>query len=123
MYTNYDNPGEFFNLAPTTGAYSLTSASITLGCGDHATPANRFIANLSASQAALTTGSTAQVVFGLVDAIYQRFNDIKILAAANAPTKFNIQRNGFTDETTGELVYNYNISIRVNPTGLVAVNQ
>ena len=42
--------------------------------------------------------------------------------AANAPTKFNITRSGYTDEATGELVYNYTITCRVTPGSLVAVN-
>ena len=131
-YTTYDTPAEFFNIstmpiAPgtpvdTTGAYSIASAAITLGCIDHATAANRFLTNLTAAQAHLTTGSTAQVIFGITDAIYQRFNNIKAADAANAPTKFGITRTGYTDETTGELVYNYAITCRVNAGTLVAVN-
>jgi hypothetical protein len=122
MYTSYDTPGEFFNLAPTTGAISLVSATLSIGLADHATPANQFLTNITAAQADLTTGSTAQVIFGIFDAIYQRFNDIKLLDSANVPTKFNIIRTGYTDETTGELVYNYSTTIRVNPSGFVAVN-
>ena len=118
-YTTYDTPAEFFNISPTTGAYAIASATISIGCSDHATPANQFLTNVTAAQAHLTTGSTAQVVFGITDAIYQRFNSI---VTADKPTKFNITRTGYTDETTGELVYNYAITCRVTPGSLVAVN-
>ena len=127
-YSTYDTPNEFFNLAPVPGApatasgYAISSAAITLGCSDHATAASRFLTNISAAAAHLTTGSTAQVVFGLVDGVYQRFNAIKTLDSAHAPTKFNITRSGYTDETTGELVYSYNVTCRVTPGTLVAVN-
>jgi hypothetical protein len=122
MYTSYDNPGEFFNMSPTTGGISLASATLSFGLADHATSANRFLTNLTAAQADLTTGSTAQVFFGLFDGIYQRLNAIKLADPANKPTKFDLTRYGYTDEATGELVYNYALTIRVNPTGFVAVN-
>jgi hypothetical protein len=118
-YSTYDTPGEFFNISPTTGAYSLASATISIGCGDHATPANQFLTNLTAAQAHLTTGSTAQVLFALNDALYQRFNSI---LTADKPTKFSIRRSGATDEATNELVYTYTTTIRVAVGSLVAAN-
>lgn len=118
-YSTYDTPAEFFNISPTTAAFALASGTISIGCADHATAANRFLTNITAAQANLTTGSTAQVVFGITDAIYQRFNGI---ISADKPTKFNITRSGYTDEVTGELVYNYAITCRVTPGSLVAVN-
>ena len=127
-YTTYDTPNEFFNLAPDPGSpatasgYAISSAAITLGCSDHATAASRFLTNITAAQAHLTTGSTAQVIFGLVDGVYQRFNAIKTLDSAHVPTKFNVTRTGYTDETTGELVFNYAITCRVAAGTLVAVN-
>jgi len=121
-YTTYDKPGEFFNASPTTAAYSVGTDTITLGTYDVAKPTSNFLTNLTAAQAHLTTGSTAQVIFGIVDAIYQRFNNIKAADSANAPTKFNLTRTGYTDEATGELVYNYAITCRVTLGSLVAVN-
>ena len=122
MYSTYDTPGEFFNISPTATGYGLSSATISLGCSDHATADNRFLTNISAAQADPTTGSTAQLVFGINDALYQRFNAIKLLDAANAPNKFKITRAGYTDEVTGELVYTFTTTIRVTPGSLVAVN-
>jgi len=118
-YTTYDKPGEFFNASPTTAALALTADSITLGLSDAGAPTTNFLTNLTLAQANLTTGSTAQMVFGIVDGIYQRFNGI---LTADKPTKFNLTRNGYTDEATGELVYNYAITCRVTPGSLVAVN-
>ncbi len=118
-YTTYDKPGEFFNASPTTAAYSVGTDTITIGTYDAAKPTSNFLANLTDAQAHLTDGSTAQVVFGIVDGIYQRFNSIP---TADRPTKFGITRTGYTDETTGELVYNYAITCRVTPGSLVAVN-
>lgn len=121
-YTSYDTPGEFFNISPTATAYSVTSATISIGCGDHATAGNRFFTNITDAQADETTGSTAQVIFGMVDGLYQRFQEIRLADSANVPTKFNVTRTGYTDETTGELVYSYTVTTRVNPSGFVAVN-
>lgn len=118
-YTSYDAPAEFFNMAPTTTGYAVGTNEITLGCSDHATPGNQFLTNLTG---ALAASSTAQVIFGIIDAIYTRFKSIKTLDAANAPTKFDITRNGAIDESTGEMVYRYSITIRVNAGSLVAVN-
>ncbi len=129
-YTTYDTPGEFFNIATmptsspvdTSTGYAIASAAITLGCSDHGTATTRFLTRLTAAQAHLTTGSTAQVIFGIIDAIYTRFNDIKNADSANAPTKFTLTRSGYTDESTGELVYNYTVSVRATPGTLVATN-
>ena len=119
MYSAYDTPGEFFNASPTTAALALTADSITLGLSDAGAPTTNFLTNLTLAQANLTTGSTAQLIFGLVDGVYQRFNSI---VTADKPTKFNITRSGYTDETTGEIVYSYNVTCRVTPGSLVAVN-
>ena len=109
-YSTYDTPGEFFNIAPTATAYSVAAKTISLGCGDHATPGNQFLTNLLDAQAQPATGSTAQVVFGLLDALYTRFN---LIPAADKPTKFSIRRAGYTDEATNELVYTYTVSVRL----------
>lgn len=129
-YTSYDVPGEFFNIATmptsvpvdTTTGYAIASAAITLGCSDHATPATRFLTKVTAAQAHLTTGSTAQVIFGIVDALYTRFNDIKNASSADVPTKFSLTRSGYTDEVTGELVYNYAVIVRASASTFVATN-
>lgn len=118
-YTTYDKPGEFFNASPTTAGLSVGTGTITLGTFSHGTAANRFLTNVTDTDSNLTTGSTAQMIFGITDSIYQRFNSI---VTADKPTKFNITRTGYTDETTGELVYNYAITCRVTPGSLVAVN-
>lgn len=126
-YSAFDTPGEFFNAstlpigAPvdTSTSYTLGTGEITIGTVSNATSTDRFLTNLTDAQANATTGSTAQVVFGITDAIYQRFNSIP---AADKPTKFSIVRTGYTDETTGELVYNYTTTIRVTPGSLTAVN-
>lgn len=118
-YDTYDKPGEFFNTAPTTAAFAVTTSTITLGCSNPAAPTTNFLTNLTVGQANLGSGSTAQVIFGLVDGVYQRFNSIP---TADKPTKFNITRSGFTDEATGEIVYNYAITCRVTPGSLDAVN-
>ena len=118
-YTTYDTPGEFFNIAPTASAYAVASATISIGCGDHATADNRFFTNITAAQAHASTGSTAQVIFGMVDALYQRFNAIP---SVDRPTKFSIRRSGATDETTGELVYTYTVTVRVSTGTLTAAN-
>jgi hypothetical protein len=110
-YTTYDTPAEFFNIAPTATGYSIASAAITLGCSDHATAGNRFITNLTAAQAALTTGSTAQVIYGLVDSLYKRF---KSIATADLPVSFRLRRAGRTDEATDEIIYTYTITMRVS---------
>ena len=115
--TSYDNPGEFFNTTATPGALAVGTGTITLGTASHST--SKFLTNLTDDQSGLSGGSTAQVVFGITDALYQRFNSIDI---ANRPEKFQIVRSGFVDEATGELVYNYTTTLRVAPTGLVAVN-
>ena len=119
MYSSFDTPGEFFNASPTTSGYSVGAESITLGCGDHTTPANRFLTNLTDEQANASTGSTAQVIFGIFDAIYQRFNSI---AQADRPEKFSIFRSGFTDEETGETVFTYTATIRVVTSSYTAMN-
>ena len=118
-YTSYDAPAEFFNMDPTTAGFAVASNQITIGCSDHATPANQFLTNLTG---ALAASSTVQVIFGLIDAIYTRLKAIKTLDSANAPTKWDITRNGAIDESTGEMVYRYSITIRVNAGSLVAVN-
>lgn len=116
-YTTYDTPAEFFNISPTATGYSIASAAITLGCSDHATSGNRFITNLTAAQAALA-GSTAQVIYGLVDSLYKRF---KSIATADRPVSFRLRRSGRTDESTDEIIYTYTITVRVNASG-VATN-
>ena len=126
MYTDYDTPAEFFNIATlpigapvdTSGGYAIASATISLGCSDHATAANRFLTNLTAAQAALA-GSTAQVIFGVVDAISERYNAIPVV---DRPTKFSVNKSGYFDATTGEWVYNYAVSCRVSTGTPVAVN-
>lgn len=130
MYTSYDTPNEFFNTAlsgVTASGYVTGTGTVTFGTASHGTTASKFLTNLTDAQASTgetnpTIGRTSQVIFAVVDAIYQRFNAIRILDAANAPTKFNITRTGYTDETTGEIVYNYAITCRVTPGSLVAVN-
>ena len=117
---SFDNPAEFFNRTPfPANGYSVATNSITFGCSDHGTAANKFFTNLNSTQAALTTGSTAQVIFGLLDAIQTRYNS---LDTADRPAKLRIARSVSTDSTTGELIYSYDITCRVNPTNLVAVN-
>lgn len=118
-YTLFDTPGEFFNASPTTAGLSVSTGAVTLGTVSNGTAANRFLTNLTDGQVNLTTGSTAQMVFGITDAIYQRFNSIP---TADKPTKFSITRTGYTDEATGELVYNYAITCRVTLGSLTAVN-
>lgn len=127
-YTSYDTPGEFFNAAPdstapaTASGYSVANNAITFGCADHATIPSRFLTNLTGAQAQLTTGSTAQVLFALLEALYGRFRAIKQLSSTHVPTKFTMNRSGFTDEVTGELVYNYTMTCRLAPGAMVAVN-
>ena len=118
-YTTYDTPGEFFNISPTTGAYAISAATITLGCDDHATSANQFLTNLTAAQAHLTTGSTSQVVFGIVDALYNRFNSI---ATVDKPSKLNIVRSSYEDTLNGTLVRTYSFTVHLTPGSFVAVN-
>ena len=128
MYSSYDNPGEFFNLDPTTAAISLSSGaavpagSLIIGLGNHGTPANEFLTELTIDQANLSTGSVPQVLFALNEALFQRLNAIKALDAANAPTKFNISRSGYVDSNTGEIVYTYSTTVRLAPGTLTAVN-
>jgi hypothetical protein len=122
MYSSYDNPGEFFNLSPTTSGYSVAAGSITLGTFNGSTAAHRFLPELTDAQAAPSTGSVAQVLFALNEALFQRLNAIKALNAANAPTKFNISRSGYIDPATNEIVYTYSTTVRLSPGTLTAVN-
>lgn len=118
-YELYDKPGEFFNLAPTTTALAVGTGTITLGTASNTSSTAKFLTNLTDTQAALAgEGSTAQVVFGITDALYQRFNSIN---TANQPANFRINRTAVLMEP-GELVYTYTTTIRVAPTGLVAAN-
>ena len=53
------------------------------------------------------------------------FADLKFMAGARwlwNGIKLGITRSGYTDETTGEIVYSYNVTCRVTPGTLVAVN-
>lgn len=100
---------------------SLTSGGTVVditdtGTGTHTMVAAPLLTYLTNAQAA---DSTAQTVFAILDAINEKY---KTIPTADKPTKFSITRSGYTDETTGELVYNYSATCRVNPTGFVAVN-
>lgn len=129
-YTTYDNPGEFFNCtAPafagiagftaTTSAYAVSGTTITLGLNDSATAAGQFLTNLSTTQANSTTGSTAQVIFSILDALQSRY---ALIPVAERPTKFSINRIGSVDSNTGELIFSYNVSIRVTADNPIAIN-
>ena len=120
-YTAFDNPTEFFNASPTTAGYSVAVGSITMGTVSHATEANRFLVDLTDVQAELATGSTAQVLYALFNAICERFEDIP---TADRPTKFAISKSGFIDSATGEHVITFNATIRATaaPGSLTAVN-
>ena len=106
--------GTTLTLSATNGGSEIDLT--TTGTGTSTMTCPPVLTNLDSTQAG---ANTAQVVFGITDAIYQRFNSIE---TANRPEKFRISRSGSTDEATGELVYNYTITLRVAPTGLVAVN-
>lgn len=122
MYTTYDTPGEFFNISPTTAAYTVGTDAITIGTYDAAKPTSSFLANLTDDQAHATTGSTAQVIFGIADGIYQRFAAIKAADATNAPSKMNIVRSSYEDTLNGTLVRTYSFTFHLTPGSLVAVN-
>lgn len=129
-YTTYDNPGEFFNCtAPafagiagftaTTTAYAVAGTTITLGLNDSDTAAGRFLTNLTTTQSNATTGSTAQVIFGILESLQARY---ALIPTADRPSKFSLFKSGSVDANTGELVFNYNVSVRLSAGTLIASN-
>ena len=101
-------------LSATNGGPEIVCSSV--GTGTHTMVLPPLLTHLSDSQAA---ASSAQMVFAVVDMVNTRFNAIP---AADRPTKFSISRTGYTDEASGELVYNYAVTCRVTPVSFIAPN-
>ena len=112
-YSDYDNPGEFFG-----AGYSLLETDrIAFTTNTHADP--KALTGITTAQAAAAGGSTAQVIYALLEAMFQKYY---ALTSAEKPTNFSVACSNLISASTGAITKTYTVRVVVTPDTLTATN-
>jgi len=109
-YSVADTPAEFFG----AGYSILETDHIAFTTNTHADPKA-----LTGLTTALASTSTAQVIYALLEAMYQKYI---ALAAADKPANFKVDCSNLISATTGAITKTYTVRVVVTPDTLTATN-
>lgn len=97
-------------LASTKGG---TTVNLTTdGTADNTCQAFGPLDELTEAEIDATSGDWRKTVFGIVEMLYQRWNNTD---SADRPTKLTITRSSSTNETTGIITRDYTFRVRLDP--------
>lgn len=115
-YSDYNTPGEFFGANYTADD---TDHAIALTTNSAVLEADRLLIGLTDAQAAAADGSTAQVIYALLEMLFTKYAAI---ASADLPANFSIKKGGYTVSSTGALRITYTVQVEAS-SELVVVNE